>query len=214
MKRISICTIIMSLCVLSCGAQTSREIIKLNAPNLDRGEKIMKAFSERQSIRAYSTKELSLSDLSDLVWAANGINRPEKNGRTAASCLNYQDVDVYVVMKEGAYIYDFKNHALNLLTPGDNRDAVVGGQLFAADAPVLLVLVSDLAHFGGIKNVGGHATAGIDVGIVSGNISVFCAGANLATVPRGTMDGDKLRTILKLRPDQQPMLNHPVGYKK
>lgn len=203
----------MALTALSCKAQ-AQESIKLNAPNLGGGKNIMAAFSERKSTRAYSTKELSMQDLSDLLWAGNGFNRPEEGNRTAASCLNKQDVDIYVVMKSGAYIYNAKNSALNLVAEGDYREAVAGGQEFAIDAPVNLVLVSDLAHFGGIGNVGANQMGAIDVGIVSGNISLYCSGVGLATVPRATMDKEKLRTIFKLRTDQLPILTHPVGYMK
>ena len=68
----------------------------------------MKALSERQSTREYASKTLSLADLSDLLWAANGINRPESGKRTAPSALNKQDVDVYVILPEGSYVYDAK----------------------------------------------------------------------------------------------------------
>ena len=212
MKKLLIC-IAMAITALSCKAQ-AQDVIKLDAPDLSRGKSVMTAFSERQSIREYSTKEFSAADLSDLLWAANGINRPETGMRTAASCLNKQDVDIYVFMKSGAYLYDAKNSALSLVAAGDNRDAVVAGQMFAADAPVMLVLVSDLSLFSGINDAGSNQMGAIDVGIVSGNISMFCAGAGLATVPRATMDKDKIRTILKLKADQLPILNHPVGYIK
>lgn len=192
----------------------AQDVIKLKSPNLNGGKTVMKALSERKSTREFSTRELSLQDLSDLLWAGNGINRPEKGMRTAASCLNKQDVDIYVIMKSGAYLYNAKNNTLDLISKGNFYEFVVAGQTFANDAPVHLILVSDLAHFGGINDEGGNQMGAIDVGIVSGNISLFCAGMGLATVPRASMNKDKLRTILKLRADQLPILTHTVGYMK
>ena len=94
--------------VLSVAASAADKVVKLPKPNLNRAGTVMKALSERQSTREYASKTLSLADLSDLLWAANGINRPESGKRTAPSALNKQDVDVYVILPEGSYVYDAK----------------------------------------------------------------------------------------------------------
>lgn len=120
--------------------------IKLSSPDKNRGSSIMKALSDRHSDREYAAKELSLQDLSDLLWAANGINRPDGK-RTAPSALNKQDIDIYVIMKEGAYLYDAKANSLQPIAKGDHRAAVAGSQDFVKSAPVSLVLVSDLSRF-------------------------------------------------------------------
>lgn len=198
--------------VLSVAASAADKVIKLPKPNLNRAGTVMKALSERQSTREYASKALSLADLSDLLWAANGINRPESGKRTAPSALNKQDVDVYVVLPEGSYLYDAQSHQLTLVSEGDHRDAVAGGQTFVKTAPVSLVLVSDVSRFGdAIQN---QLVGAMDAGIVSQNISLFCANAKLATVPRGSMDAAQLKKVLKLKDSQIPMLNHPVGYFK
>ena len=110
--------------MLSVAAFAADKVIKLPKPNLNRTGAVMKALSERHSTREYASKSLSLSDLSDLLWAANGINRKESGMRTAPSALNKQDVDVYVVLPEGSYLYDAKNHQLTLVAEGDHRGAV------------------------------------------------------------------------------------------
>ena len=186
--------------VLSVAASAADKVIKLPKPNLNRAGAVMKA--------------LSLADLSDLLWAANGINRPESGKRTAPSALNKQDVDVYVVLPEGSYLYDAKNHQLTLVSEGDHRDAVAGGQTFVKTAPVSLVLVSDVSRFGDAQKTQNQLVGAMDAGIVSQNISLFCANAKLATVPRGSMDATQLKKVLKLKDAQIPMLNHPVGYFK
>jgi SagB-type dehydrogenase family enzyme len=170
----------------------------------------MKALNDRQSIREYAAENLKPQDLSDILWAANGINRPDGK-RTAPSCRNFQDVEVYVVLPEGAYLYDAKEHALNPLTAGDFRDAVASGQDWAKTAPISIVLVADMTKYGNM-NEGSKLMAAIDVGIVSQNICVACAGLGLATVPRGTMDQATLKTALKLTDQHLLLLNNPVGY--
>lgn len=198
--------------MLSVAAFAADKVIKLPKPNLNRTGAVMKALSERHSTREYASKSLSLSDLSDLLWAANGINRKESGMRTAPSALNKQDVDVYVVLPEGSYLYDAKNHQLTLVAEGDHRGAVAGGQAFVKTAPVSLVLISDLSRFGDAKSARSQLMGAMDSGIVSQNISIFCSAANIATVPRASMDNEQLKKVLKLKDSQMPMMNHPVGY--
>lgn len=210
MRKISF--LLTALLVISVMNAQDLKVIKLNAPDKTRGAAVMKAFSDRHSDREYASKELTAQDLSDLLWAANGINRTDGK-RTAPSALNKQDIDVYVIMKDGAYLYDAKAHALTPIAEGDHRGAVGAGQDFVKEAPVSLVLVSDLSRFG---NVGEHTKlmAAMDAGIVSQNINLCCAGIGLSTVPRATMDQAALKKILKLSDNHVLMMNNPVGYPK
>lgn len=184
--------------------------IRLNTPDKTRGNSVMQALSDRHSDREYAAKDLSLQDLSDLLWAANGINRPDGK-RTAPSALNKQDIDIYVIMKAGAYRYDAQTNSLQPVAKGDHRFAVAGGQEFVKSAPVSLVLVSDLSRFGNMTDRT-KLMAAVDAGIVCQNINVFCASVGLATVPRATMDQAALKRILKLTDNQLPIMNNPVGY--
>ncbi len=200
--------------LLSVTLYAADKVIRLPKPDMNRGGTVMKALADRHSTREFAAKALSMADLSDLLWAANGVNRPESGKRTAPSAMNKQDVDVYVVLPQGTYLYDAKAHQLNLVSEGDHRDAVAGGQAFVKTAPVSLVLVSDVARMGDVKDSHALLMCAVDAGIVSQNISVFCSAANLATVPRASMDEAKLRTVLKLKDSQKPLMNHPVGYSK
>jgi len=199
------------MCAFNIQAQELK-VIKLNTPDKTRGSAVMKALNDRQSIREYSTESLRPQDLSDLLWAANGINRPDGK-RTAPSCRNFQDVEIFVVLPEGAYYYDAKEHALNPVAAGDYRGAVASGQDFAKQAPVSIVLVADMTKYGNMSE-SSKLMAAIDVGIVCQNINVACAGLGLATVPRGTMDQATLRTVLKLGDQHLLLINNPVGYPK
>lgn len=204
----------MMAVLASCATAQDTKDIQLLAPNKDKGASIMKSLAQRQSHRECADKELSTADLSDLLWAANGINRPEDNKRTAPSALNRQDIDVYVISKTGAYKYIAAENRLQLITEGDHRDAVASGQDFVNQFPVSLVLVSELSKLGDAKNERTRMTAAMDAGYVSQNICLFCSGNGLVTVPRATMNSTELKKILKLGDTALPLLNNPVGYPK
>lgn len=211
MKKVLFILTALLIIVTSMNAQELK-MIKLNAPDKSRGSAVMKALSDRHSDREFNTRSLSLKDLSDLLWAANGVNRPDGK-RTAPSALNKQDVDIYVILKDGAYLYNAQNSSLDPIAKGDHRKAVAGGQDFVNEAPVSLVLVSDLSRFGNTSDQT-KLMAAVDVGIVCQNINLFCAATGLATVPRATMDKAALKQILKLSDTQLPIMNNPVGYSK
>lgn len=105
----------MMAVLASCATAQDTKDIQLLAPNKDKGASIMKSLAQRQSHRECADKELSTADLSDLLWAANGINRPGDNKRTAPSALNRQDIDVYVISKTGAYKYIAAENRLQLI---------------------------------------------------------------------------------------------------
>lgn len=213
MKRLQFVLLFFIFTFSSCAASMDK-VIKLPAPDMNRPATVMHALQERKSTREYSVKELDLKDLSDLLWAANGYNRPAEEKRTAPSAMNRQDVDVYVILEKGAYFYDAKEHALNMVVEGDYRSAIAGGQDFVLQAPVSILLVTDLAKMGDPENDRTKAMCAVDVGIVSQNISIFCAAANLATVPRASMDEAALKEALQLTDSQWSVMNHPVGYFK
>lgn len=207
--------LVFALCAflfVGCANAQDLKVIKLDPPTKTGGESVMKVFNDRKSDREFAPDKLKLSDLSNLLWATNGINRSDGK-RTAPSAKNAQDVDVYVILEEGAYFYDAKEHALNPITAGDYRGAVAGGQDFVKAAPVSIVLVSELSRLGDI-NEKTKLMGAVDVGIVCQNINIACAGLGLATVPRATMDTETLKTVLKLKDTQLLLMNNPVGYPK
>ena len=203
--------LLCAFCTFGIQAQELK-IIQLNAPDKTRGMALMKALNDRQSIREFSSENLRPQDLSDLLWAANGINRPDGK-RTAPTARNLQEVEVYVIFPEGAYWYDAKGHALNPVSAGDFRRSVAAGQDFVASAPLSIVLVADMSKYGNMSEPS-KLMAAVDVGIVCQNINVACAGLGLATVPRATMDQAALKTVLKLKDTHLLLMNNPVGYPK
>ena len=207
MKRILLLSVIACL-YTSLQAQDLKPL-KLNKPDMKRGVSLMTALAQRQSTREFADRKLEMQDLSDLLWAAAGINRPESGKRTSPTAMNKQEIDVYVCMPEGAYLYDAASHVLTPVAKGDFRPAVAGGQAFVKGAPVCLVIVADLDKFKGEVLM-----PAMDAGIVSQNISLFCSAAGLVTVPRASMDQAQLKKVLKLKDGQRPLMNHPVGYAK
>jgi nitroreductase len=122
MKRTFIIIIsLFILCAFGRAQAQDLKSIKLNKTNMKRGSSLMEALSAKASVQGWSDKELSMQDLSDLLWAAAGINRPDNKKRTYSSAQNAQDVDIFVFLKDGVYIYDAANHALNPVLSGDHR---------------------------------------------------------------------------------------------
>ena len=201
-------------CLLTASLLAQTPAIVLNKPDTSRGVNVMKAFAERSSQSKFDTVSLKLQDLSDLLWAADGINRPELGKRTAPSAMNSQDVDIYVALKKGFYLYDAKKHQLDLIAAGDFRQQVAGRQENFAGAPLFCVLVSDISRFKSGSDSLKLSWAALDAGIISQNIALFCAGTGFATHPRVTMDVPKLREILKLKPTQYPLINNLVADRK
>ena len=194
-------------------AQSAKTIV-LNPPDISQGMSVMKALTLRSSASNFDTTQLTLQDLSDLLWAANGINRPDQGKRTAPSAVNAQDIDVYVSLESGMYLYDAKKHVLVEVAEGDHRKLVAARQDYVARAPVICILVSDISKFRFGADSLKMILAAEDAGIVSQNISIFCASRGLLTRPRMTMDMTKLRDLLKLKNSQYLMLNNPVSRKK
>ena len=159
---------------------------------------------------------LTDQDLSDLLWAAFGINRPAEGMRTAPSGGNSQCIDIYVVMAQGIFIYNAQRHSLEPIVAGDFRAQIIPRQANVATAPVNLILVSDTSRFPQTSpslEVRTFVSAS-HAGLVSQNISLFCASAGLATVVTGAFSHTpyEFREVLRLTPYQRIMLNHPVGY--
>ena len=210
MKKIFIALTTLCITITSMNAQNLKEI-KLNEPNKSRGTIVMKALSDRHSDREFDTKDISLQDLSDLLWAANWVNRSDGK-RTAPSAMNRQEIDIYVIRKDGAYLYNASNHTLQPVSKGDHRKAVAGQQDFVITAPVSIVLVANLEKLGDASKENTRLMAAVDAGIVCQNINIFCSAVNLSTVPRASMDKDALKKALDLSDTQFLMMNNPVGY--
>jgi SagB-type dehydrogenase family enzyme len=185
--------------------------LELPVPQTDGGRPLMQVLKDRKSLRSYSDRALPPQELSNLLWAACGVNRPGSGKRTAPTARNLQEIDVYVATAEGLYLFDAKAHALNLVLEKDIR-AMTGTQGFVAEAPVNLVYVADHARMGGGSQASRDLYSGIDTGFISQNVYLYCASEGLATVVRGLVDRPKLAKEMGLRPNQKIVLAQTVGY--
>lgn len=188
----------------------AQEIIKLPAPKTEGGMPLMQALKERESRREFSSRELPPEILSSLLWAAWGINRPDGH-RTAPSARNLQDIDVYVAMSDGLYLYEAKDHQLKKILNEDIR-AATGNQEYVAKAALNLIYVSDLARLKVTDPMAVEFFTGAHAAFLSQNVYLFCASEGLSTVVRGNIDKAALAKIMKLREDQKITLAQSVGY--
>jgi nitroreductase len=186
--------------------------IQLLKPQTDGGMPLMQALKARSSSRSYSSKKLPLQVLSNMLWAAWGINRPDGK-RTAPSAMNLQEIDVYVALEEGLYLYDAKANMLKPVLAGDIREAT-GGQPFVKDAPVNLVFVADYTKLDRMSARDRDFYSAANTGFISQNVYLFCASEGLSTVVRAYIDKPALAKAMKLRPDQKIILAQSVGYPK
>ena len=211
-KKTSIFTALsfMTVAVVAAGQSDTRS---LPAPTKSAKMTLMESLQQRHSVRDFSDKAVSDADLSELLWAACGINRPDTKKITAPSAINAQDILVYVCTKDGAWLYVPDGNSLQKVSDKDLRPAVAGRQEAVAVAPVSLVLVSDRTKFGD-RAKGAEVMGAIDAGYVSQNICLACTALGLATVPRMTMDKETLAKELHLDENKTLLVNHPVGYEK
>lgn len=192
-------------------AQTFDTAITLPAPQTEGGKPLMQALKARSSAREFSCEPLSLQLLSNLLWAATGINRPSSGKRTVPSARDWREIDVYVVVAEGAYRYDAQSHVLLPVAAGDLRQ-LTGEQGFVATVPVNLVYVANLDRMVDVGVDRQALYSGTDTGFIAQNVYLFCASFDLACVVRGSLDRNAISSALWLDKNQQVILAQSVGY--
>jgi nitroreductase len=182
----------------------------LPAPRREGGRPLLSALNLRHSTRAYSSRALSMQTLSDLLWAAFGVNRPSGD-RTAPYWRHIMVIDIYLAMADGVWLYEPKAHELQFYLPDDIR-AQTGSQDFVASAPLNLVYVAHGERMQDLKVEERRLYSSVDTGFIGQNVYLFCASEGLATVFRGAVDYAKLAGAMKL-PDQQFVtFSQTVGY--
>ncbi len=189
------------------------KVIRLPEPKLDKSVTFVDVLKNRKTSREYSPGNLSEQTMSNLLWAAWGINRPDSGRRTAPSALNKQEIDVYLTTAEGSYVYDAKAHSLAPVSSGDIR-TLTGKQSYFKDAAINLVFVADLSRMDGGDEAQKMLLASMDTGFVSQNAYLYCAAEGLATVYRVSIDKPALAEALKLKPDQRIIGAQTVGLPK
>jgi len=195
------------------------EVIKLPPPQTDGGKPLMQALKLRKSTRGDfgPDTKLSMQQISNLLWAADGVNRPG-GYRTAPSAVNWQNIDIYVTTAEGLYLYDALKHELKVLGDKDVR-AVAGVQDFVKSAPLNLIYVADFEKARGFDGQGeimdtAEVWSFAGAGAIAQNVYLYCASENLACILRAMIDADAITKTLKLRPKQKAILAQTVAWFK
>jgi len=194
MKRLFAISFFALFCIMTLSVQD----VVLPKPVKTGGMPLMDALSKRASTREFSAEEIDDQVLSNLLWAAWGFNREDK--RTAPSSMNKQEVELYVVKKSGAYLWDAKKNILKQISKLDLRPFTYS-QAYVAPAPINIVFV-------------GNQNSGVNCGYISQNIYLYCASEGLGTVARGSYDGKALSKALNLTETQIPVLAQTVGKMK
>jgi nitroreductase len=171
----------------------------------------MECLSARHSTRTYSARSLQPHVLSDLLWAAFGVNKPESDGRTAPYWRHVLLIDVYVATAQGVWLYEPKSHSLLPYQPRDLR-ALTGNQDFVATAPVNLIYVAHGERMSDIPPEARRLYASVDAAFIGQNVYLFCASEGLGTVFRGAVDCEKLGQTLALGASQFVTFAQTVGY--
>ena len=212
-KRLQTCIFLFFFLIPCLATAEELKAIPLIKPQMDTGRLLIQVLKDRKSSREFSNRKLPIRVLSNLIWAACGINRPDSGKRTAPSAKNWQEIDVYVATEKGLYVYDAQKHRLNPVLAGDIR-ALTGSQSLVKEAPVTLIYVADYARMENAANDMKDFYSAVDTGFISQNVYLYCASEGLATVARGGIDRENLAKAMKLRPEQRIILAQTVGYPK
>jgi SagB-type dehydrogenase family enzyme len=211
MKRVYLFAVLFILVLSEHGlAQDSLATFQLLKPDTAGGKPLMQALKERKTSRSFSDRKLPDQVLSNLLWAAFGVNRPDGH-RTAPSARNWQEIDVYVATADGLFLYEARSHSLKRVLTDDLR-AATGAQDFVRSAPVNLIYVANLDKVSARSSDERDLFVGADCGFIAQNVYLYCASEGLSTVVRGMVDREKLAKAMKLRSSQEILLAQTVGY--
>jgi len=207
-RRLGIC---LALASAFLSLAQDQAVIALPKPRTDGGKPLMQALKERKSTREFAPRSLTEQQLSDLLWAAFGVNRPDGH-RTAPTTMNLRCIDVYVGTADGLFLFDADAHALKRVLKEDIRAATTG-QAELREAPVALIFVADHARMAKVAPAEREFYAAADTGYISQNVYLFCASEGLATVVHA-VNQSALAKAMKLGDDKKVILAQSVGYPK
>jgi Nitroreductase family len=186
------------------------ETIALPQPDQRSGLPLMTALSFRSSTREFAPTPLSMNSLGELLWAADGVNRPISGGRTAPSPHAFNEIDIYVALPNGVYRYDAPNHRLLLKHAIDARN-LTGYQDFVGKAPLDLVYVVRTSRLLEMPQQQRERFSAVTAGAIAQNVALYCASAGFVNVIRGWINHRLLADALRLNEDELPILAQTVG---
>lgn len=211
MKTIKLITVLIGMLIIN--QSFAQDLIKLPEANKTGGKPLMQALNERQSSRDFIDKELSMQQISDLLWAAYGINRSDLGKHTVPTSRNIQDMEVYIATKDGAFLYIPKEHSIQKVISTDIREKT-GKQDFVKVAAVNLIYVSDFSKAGNGTDEIKTMTAATHCGFIGQNVYLYCASEGLISVFRAYIDNADIAKSLNLPDNKHVIYCQTVGYSK
>jgi SagB-type dehydrogenase family enzyme len=205
------CIILLVFIISSKGVFSEKKVMQLVKHEREGGITLMSALNKRSSSRSFSDKQIPDRVLSNMLWAACGINRAESGKRTAPSAMDKQEIEIYAAMKDGLYKYNAAGHTLELVVSKDIRH-LTGQQGFVKNAPVNLIYVADMSKVAGGTDEEKLLYAGTDTGFIGENVYLYCASEGLATVIRAYIDKKALGKAMNLKDGRMIILSQTVGY--
>lgn len=202
--------VILNLVIGYSSTLVAQDTIVLKVPSQEGEMSLTEALQKRKSTRSYSEGNLTDQQLSDLLWSAFGINRPEEMKRTAPSSRNQQEMDIYVFTVDGVFVYDAVNHAIIRIMNDDLRK-YTGKQDFVENAAVNLVYIADHSKSKSDDPVSRSKTSHINTGFIAQNVYLYSASQGLGCVVRGYMDKEALAAKLSLNENQEIIVAQSVG---
>ena len=199
-------TLMLAAVAVNMNAQ---EVKQLPQPDMRLSVTLTEALQKRRSDRDFNAdRDITDQQLSQILWAACGVNRPDKKLLTIPTAINAQDIQVYVCRKDGIALYQPYDNTLKKVSGEDIRPLLAERQQNMKSAPVFLLIVSDQEKFRHNAEVYGA----MDAGYASQDICLMCAALGLKTVPRAMMNKEAVAKALGLGDKQILELNHPIGY--
>ncbi|MBU0486470.1 MAG: nitroreductase family protein [Bacteroidetes bacterium] len=201
--------LILQLFILS--SMSAQDTLFLPEPVMTGGMPLMEALKKRCTTREFADKELSMQQISNLLWAATGVNRPETGKMTAPTARDSREIDVYIVLKTATYKYVPAQNILILQKMGDFRSDV-GKQDFTKEAALGLLYVVDFSKMPNTPQEKLDLYGATDTGFISQNVYLFCASENLATVVLGSINREEIAATFQFSKNQKVILTQVVGF--
>lgn len=190
------------------------EVIELPSPRTAGELSLEEVLAARRSVREFTDDPLEMAELSQLLWAAQGLTAPW-GGRTAPSAGALYPIEVYLAIREGVYHYLPEGHRLELLDRSDVRSPLAAaalGQEAVADAPAVMILTGVYARTEAKYGDRAERYVQLEAGHVAQNVLLQAVALGLGAVPMGAFDDGAVKDVLRLPPDHDPLYLIPVGH--
>ena len=198
-------------------AMGNEDVISLPEPKLKGAMSLEEAIQKRRSKRSYSSQELTLEEISQILWSVQGITDERRGFRAAPSAGALYPLEIYLVTADGLYLYLPDGHRMKRLSEKDLRQPLAEAALrqeYIAQAPIDIVICAVYERVTSKYRKRGIRYANIEVGHAAQNLQLQAVTLGLGSVPIGAFEDDAVKKVLSLPEDHQPLYIIPVGHVK